>query len=570
MKSLLDSLKPWLEKWKGMPMGQRFGLITAVALLVGGGLYAWAQATAPNYQVLFGNLEAEGASAIIEKLKGNKIPYKLERAGTEIWVPEQYVYETRLQLAGEGLPGNGGEGFELFDQQKFGESEFSEQVKYHRALEGELTRTITHLHGVESARVHLVLPARSVFVQQDSNASASVALKLKPGAKLSREQTKGIVRLVASSVRGLSPEAVVIVDNTGRRLSDNGEDEGEIASNALEFQRNYERNQALSLQQILDTTLGPGHAVVRVAAEVSFAREEVTEERVDPNAVASRSFQITEERDSNSTATAGGVPGAVGTLEGADDKLTNTSADGVSRRSETRNYEISKTVRHTAEPVGRVQRLSVAVVVDGTWKGKGDKRAFVVRTPAELNTIKNFVATAAGVKDERGDRVTVECVPFADSATEVVAEAAPVSGLDALLKKNLPLVAGGGGALLLLIIGGTVFLLRRKAKKEKGGIDLKLGAEPPPSLLGGGAVEITADPPNPTLAAIGAGAGSAAALPAPAEVPATPEAAQAQADAQAEAERIRAATAEIAAGDPYLAARIVRTWLSEGNNEEAA
>jgi flagellar M-ring protein FliF len=566
MKPLLDFLKPWLEKWKGMPMVQRFGLIVAVALLVGGGIFAWAQATAPNFQVLFGNLEAEGASAIIEKLKASKVPYKLERGGTEIWVPEQYVYETRLSLAGEGLPGNGGEGFELFDQQKFGESEFSEQVKYHRALEGELTRTITHLAGVESARVHLVLPARSVFVQQDSNASASVALKLKPGAKLTREQTKGIVHLVASSVRGLNPDAVTIVDNTGRRLS-GGEDESEIASNSMEFQRNYERNQERSLQQILDATLGPGRAMVRVAAEVSFAREEVTEERIDPNSVASRSFQITEERDSNSSGTAGGVPGAVGTLEGADDKLTSTSTDGVSRRSETRNFEISKTVRHTAEPVGRVQRLSVAVVVDGTYKGKGEKREFVIRSPAELAVIKNVVATAAGTKDERGDRVTVECVPFAESATEVVAEVAP-TGLDALVKKNLPLVAGGGGVLLLLIVGGAVFLVMRKKKGQAGKIELKLAAEPPPSLLGGG-VAVT-DASAPTLAAIGAGQ-AAAALPAPKEAtPATPEAAAAQADAKAEAERIRAATAEIASADPYLAARIVRTWLSEANNEEAA
>ncbi|MET0287963.1 MAG: flagellar basal-body MS-ring/collar protein FliF, partial [Polyangiales bacterium] len=392
-------------------------------------------------------------------------------------------------------------------------------------------------------------------------------LKLKPGAKLTREQTKGIVHLVASSVRGLNPDAVTIVDNTGRRLS-GGEDESEIASNSMEFQRNYERNQERSLQSILDATLGPGRAMVRVAAEVSFAREEVTEERVDPNSVASRSFQITEERDTNSSATAGGVPGAVGTLEGADDKLTSTSADGVSRRSETRNFEISKTVRHTAEPVGRVQRLSVAVVVDGTYKGKGEKREFVVRSPAELAVIKNVVATAAGTKDERGDRVTVECVPFAETATEVVAEVAP-TGVDALVKKNLPLVAGGGGALLLLIVGGAVFLVMRKKKGPPSKIELKLAAEPPPSLLGGG-VAVT-DAGAPTLAAIGAGQAAAAALPAPKEAaPATPEAAAAQADAKAEAERIRAATAEIASADPYLAARIVRTWLSEANNEEAA
>ncbi|MDB4989878.1 MAG: fliF, partial [Myxococcaceae bacterium] len=437
----------------------------------------------------------------------------------------------------------GGQGFELFDQQKFGESEFSEQVKYHRALEGELTRTITALAGVENARVHLVLPSRSVFVNSENTASASVALKMKPGAKLSREQTKGLVHLIASSVRGLSPEAVTIIDNSGRRLS-GGEDESETASNSLEFQRSYERAQERSLQQILDATVGPGRAMVRVAAEVSFAHEEMTEERVDPNMVAARSFQITEERNSASTSTSGGVPGAVGTLEGADTKLSGTTDNGITRRSETRNFEISKTVRRAVEPVGRVMRLSVAVVVDGTYKGKGDKRTFVTRPAAELATIKNVVATAAGTKEERGDKITVECVPFAEQAPEIVAELP--TGFDAVVKKNLPLVAGGVGALLLVAVGGTIFFMTRKKKREPL-IDLKLSAETPPQLKVETAHAISPESIPPTVA----------------EAPALSP------DAQAEAERIRAMTAEIASGDPYLAARVVRGWLSESNEEAA-
>src|SRR6195952_4245758 len=418
MKPLLDALRPLIERWKTMALPRRMALIVAAALLVVGAVWGWAAANTPNYGVLFANLEAGDAAAIVEKLKGQKIPFKLERAGTEIWVPEQNVYETRLQLAGAGLPNGGGQGFELFDQQKFGESEFSEQVKYHRALEGELTRTITALAGVENARVHLVLPSRSVFVNAENSASASVALRLKPGARLSKDQVKGLVHLIASSVRGLSPESVTIIDGSGRRLS-GGEDETEQASTSMEFQRSYERAQEHSLQQILDTTVGPGRAMVRVAAEVNFAHEEMTEERVDPNMVAARSFQITEERDTNSASTAGGVPGAVGTLEGADTNLSGNTANGVTRRSETRNFEISKTVRRNVEPVGRVVRLSVAVVVDGTWKGRGDKPTFVPRAAAELATIKNVVATAAGTKDDRGDRITVGRGPFAEQPIEV-------------------------------------------------------------------------------------------------------------------------------------------------------
>ncbi len=549
MKPLLDALAPWLERWKALPLGRRMALVATVALLAVGGVWAWAAATAPSYAVLFSNLEADDASAIVERLKGQKVPFKLERGGSEILVPEQHVYETRLSLAGEGLPNGGGAGFELFDQQRFGESEFSEQVKYHRALEGELTRTISHLAGVESSRVHLVLPSRSVFVNNENAARASVALRLKPGAKLSREQTKGLVHLVASSVRGLAPEDVTIVDGSGRRLS-GGEDESEQASNSLEYQRNYERAQERSLQQILDATLGPGRAMVRVAADMSFAREELTEERVDPNAVAARSFQITEERDLNASTASGGVPGAVGTLEGADANLGGTSDKGLVRRSETRNFEISKTVRRAVEPVGRVSHLSVAVVVDGTWKGKADKRTFVARTAAELATIKNVVATAAGVQDVRGDRVTVECVPFADQPV-LPAEVQP-SGLEVIVRKNWPYAAAGAGVLVLLVVGGAMVAVMRGKKKLpfERRVDLKLPAEPPPQLK----IEAGASEPR-------------AALPAPAETAAP---APTSPDVQAEAERIRALTAEIAAADPYLAARVVRGWLSEANSEEAA
>lgn len=564
MKPLLDALRPWLERWKTLPMPRRMAIIVAVTLLVAGGVWGWASATAPKYAVLFSSLEAEDASAILERLKGQKVPFKLERAGSEIWVPEQSVHELRLQLAGAGLPNGGGQGFELFDQQRFGESEFSEQVKYHRALEGELTRTITHVAGVESARVHLVLPSRSVFVNDENLATASVALRLKPGARLSKEQTRGLVHLVASSVRGLAPENVTIIDGSGKRLS-GGEDESEQASNSMELQRNYERTQERSLQQILDATLGPGKAMVRVAAEMTFAREEMTEERVDPNSVASRSFQISEEREGTSTSTAGGVPGAVGTLQGADQGLAGTDKNGIVRRSETRNFEISKTVRRAVEPVGRVRGLSVAVVVDGTWNGKGDKRTFVPRTPLELATIKNVVATAAGTKEDRGDRVTVECVPFADVAAAMAEPEAKPEAFEVMLRKYWPHAVVGASALLLLAVMYTVISVARR-KRAEAKLDLKLPAEAPADLkveVAGAAGVLGAGVQG--TAAIGAGDGTAAAAALPA-----PNEAELAAAAEEEAERIRALTAEIAASDPYLAARVVRGWLSENSNSEEA
>lgn len=544
MKPLLDFLRPWIDRWKGMSLGRRFGLMAALALLIGGAVWAWAAATATQYAVLFSNLESSDAAAIVERLKGSKTLYKLDNGGTEIWVPEPAVHELRLQLAGEGLPSGGGAGFELFDQQKFGESEFSEQVKYHRALEGELSRTISHLTGVESARVHLVLPSRSVFVNAENTASASIALRMKPGAKLSSDQIKGLVHLVASSVRGLSPEAVTLIDGSGRRLS-GGEDESEQATNSMEFQRSYERAQERSLQQILDTTVGPGRAMVRVAAEVNFAREETTEERVDPQLVAARSFQITEEREQNVAANAGGVPGAVGTLEGADTNLSANTTAGLVRRSETRNFEISKTTRRAVEPVGRVSRLSVAVVVDGTYKGKGEKRTFVARSPSELTVIKNVVAAAAGIKDERGDRVTVECVPFAEQPVDLIEP--PVQGIEAIVRKSWPYAVIGASTLLVLAVVVAFVSSRKRKKEEQKRLELKLAAEVPPELK-------QIEGPTPSMAQLNAPA-------------ITPESAPQTADAQAEAEKIRALTAEIASNDPYLAARVVRGWLSEGGSK---
>ncbi|MET0339904.1 MAG: flagellar basal-body MS-ring/collar protein FliF [Polyangiales bacterium] len=561
MKPLLDFLRPYLDRWKAMPMGRRVGMITAIALMIALGVWGYAAANRTEYAVLFSSLEASDAAAIVESLKASKTPYKLEENGTQISVPEPSVHELRLSLASQGLPDGGGAGFELFDEQRFGESEFSEQVKYHRALEGELARTITHVNGVESARVHLVLPSRSVFLNNENSASASVALRMKPGAKLSPDQIKGLVHLVAASVRGLSPEAVTLVDGSGRRLS-SGQDESEQAGNSLEFQRNYERASERSLQQILDATLGPGRAMVRVAAEVNFAREEMTEERVDPDLVSARSFQITEERDLNTVATAAGVPGAVGTLEGAE-QATGPSTAGVLKRSETRNFEISKTVKRTAEPVGRVARLSIAVVVDGTYTGKGDKRVFAARSPAELAVIKSVVATAAGTKDERGDKVTVECVPFAEQPVEVALP--EPTGVDAMLRKNWPYAAAGAGLLLVLLVGGAV-MLGRKGKKGAAAVpaleagrrplEVRLGAERPAGEIGAGAPGAAGPELTPAAAQL--------------KSPHITEDGALPADAQAEAERIRALTAEIASNDPYLAARVVRGWLAEGASDEEA
>jgi flagellar M-ring protein FliF len=409
MADALERMKSLRARWDTLSLWSRFtivGLLLAAACAWGWSAFSSAH---PARSVLFSNLAEDDAARIVERLRAANVPYEIGGSGTTILVPEAQVHETRLMLASEGLPNGGGVGFEVFDAQRFGESEFAEQVKYHRALEGELARTISHLSGVKRARVHLVLPTRSLFADNTQGASASVVVHLVSGWKMREEQVKGIVHLVASSVRGLDPDHVTLVDGDGRSLERPAQDEGELANNADSYRREIERGKERAAQQMLDTSLGNGKSMVRVAAAVSFTREEVTEERYDPTTIAQRSFQIVEEREGGGNKTVGGLPGTPSNLPGGEASQTGPGGgSAITRRSETRNYEVSKVLRRAVEPVGRVTGLQVAVVADGRYKGTGEKRKFEALGSDELARIQKLVAGAVGIDEKRGDRVVVE------------------------------------------------------------------------------------------------------------------------------------------------------------------
>ena len=532
MAELRQRLSALTEKWKGLAPRLRLLLIFGALLVVGAAVFGATRSREPEMAVLFSRLSADDAARVLERLKQMNLPFRLDAEGTAILVPEDKVHETRLTLAGEGLPSGGGVGFEIFDEQKFGESEFAEQIKYHRALEGELSRTISHLAGVEKARVHLVLPNRSLFVSDEPEARASVALHLKPGWKLSEERVEGIVHLVSSSVRSLRPEQITVVDGEGRSLSGKEKRRDEAASDVLAYRREIERSKERSLQQFLDDALGPQHALVRVAADVSMASEERTEEVFNPETVATRSFEIVEERGDNANAAPQGIPGAASNLPGGEAPSSAGSSDkSLTRRSETRNFEVSKTVKRAVEPVGRLERLQVAVVVDGHWKGKGDKRRFEARSAQEMARIKALVESAAGVRAERGDRVTVECVAFA-RVTPPVSPMSRDEMLVSLLKRYWQVAAGVAGALLLLLLL-MVWRWRRSRKRRAEEKRLLLRAEGPvPSLSGAEAMGLPATPIT-------------AALP-------------------VEPEKVHKLAADLAAEDPARTARVVRGWLAEG------
>lgn len=390
-----------------------------ISALVGGVILAlWAKE--PVYEVLYSNLDPADAGAVVEKLKAMKVPYKVNDGGRTVYVPKDKVYELRLQMASQGLPSGGTVGFEVFDKTKLGITEFAQQVNYQRALQGELARTITSMSQVESARVHIVLPKKSVFLEREEPASASVVLKLRSASGLSEERVQAIVHLVASSVPGLKPENVTVVDTQGRVLAGAGKEEqkGFLSGEQLEYQQKVERNLEEKIKAILAQVVGSDKAIVKVSAELDFSKAEKMEELYDPEKVAIRSeqskqvYQGPRARDAQ-------TPIAVTPVEPREASKTEAESQDKSR---TVNYEVSKTVRKVSEASGVIKRISVAVVVDGTYKvtktKKGETTEYVPRQEKELESIKELVKGAINFSQERGDLVEVVNLPFQGRTVE--------------------------------------------------------------------------------------------------------------------------------------------------------
>jgi flagellar M-ring protein FliF len=547
-------IAPLKDRWAKLTLIARVGIMAGAVLALGAIALGVTVDRQPTKGVLFSNLGEDDAARIVLRLKAANIPYEIGPDGTSILVPQTQVHETRLMLASEGLPSGGGVGFEVFDQQRFGESEFSEQVKYHRALEGELARTISHLAGVKRARVHLVLPQRTLFAASEQDASASVVVHLIPGWKMRDEQVKGIVHLVASSVRGLDVERVTLVDGEGRSLGGGQRNDGELASDADAYRRDIEKGKERAAQQMLDTTLGQSKSMVRVAAAVSFTREESTEESYDKDAVAPRSFQIVEEREGGDGKLVGGIPGAPSNLPGGSQPTTGPGGGAIlTRRSETRNFEVSKVTRRAIEPVGRVTGLQVAVVVDGRYTGTGEKRRFEALRKDELDRISHLVASAIGIDEKRGDRVVVECVPFAPQP--------PVTDDRSMVEKVLGPYTNYGMMALVGLLVLIIFMVGRKALRGSGA---------PPRQIAAGAAVLGS---SPLLTGLGAQPGAAGsgepadrALGAPNPIPpllGPEQAAAAQASREDAVEQVRQLTSQLASNEPEAAARVLRGWLAE-------
>ncbi len=406
-----------------MPMGRRLAFMAAAALLVGGfaALLLWVNQ--PEYKVLFSGLSQRDASQVVSKLKDLKVPYTLEGDGGTVLVAQENLYEARLALAGEGLPRGQGIGFEVFNKVEMGTTDFVQKINYQRALQGELARTIASFAEVEEARVHIVMPRDSLFVEEEKKPSAGVVLALAAGRSLGPGQIAGIVHLVASSVPDLTDDRVTVVDTRGnllyRKQVDTADFAAGLTASQLDYQRNYEKTLRSKVQSMLEEVLGPGRAVVRVAADIDFTRTTTTQDLFDPDQVAVRSETRNSDNNKNSGAQPQGSPDQRYTLA-QQNATPNQGQQGSesSRDGETTNFEISRTQKQINQAIGGLKRLTVAVVVDGPYKeeqGEGGQvtRSFTPRAPEEMRQLGEIVRRAVGYSEGRGDEVTLANVPFA-------------------------------------------------------------------------------------------------------------------------------------------------------------
>ena len=418
IRQILTQLQNLFRK---ISVGKRIAIIILAAGSILGFVFLSNWATRPEFHPLYSNLDSHDAGIILNRLKEQKIPYRISANGSTILIPQEHIYETRMNLASEGLPVGGSIGFEVFDNAKFGMSEFAQNVNYQRALQGELARTINGFAEIDSSRVHIVMPENSLFVKDDQSASASVVLKLRHGQWLAQEQVQGIVHLVSSSISRLDPENVTVVDSSGRLLAGR-QDDSDLAtpsSDQLDYQAKVERKLENRVLTMLEKALGANKAIVRVSCALDFKRHELTEERFFPENQVVRSEQMFNETAKKADLIPQGIPGIQSNVPENPPDVNKVDDENTTFKKQDRtvNYEIGKLTSHTLEPIGAMQRLSVAVLVDGSYQATPQQGgeatwAYVPRSSDELVKIENLVKSAVNFDAQRGDKVEVVNIPF--------------------------------------------------------------------------------------------------------------------------------------------------------------
>ena len=410
---------------KNIPPARIISLVLTMGLVVGGFIALLYWTNQPDYQVLFTNLEPGDAARITEKLKELKTPYQLKGGGTAIMVPDDTVYQLRLDLASEGIPRGRNIGFEIFDKQSFGTTEFVQKLRYQQALQGELARTIMQFDVVDGARVHIVTVGDALFARPEKAATASVVLRLQSGRSLDQRQLAGIINLVASSIEGLKPENITVVDVAGGLLSKGHDADGvrTLSSGQFDYQRKLESTLEKRIQNLLEPVVGMKKVVASVSAEVDFRPVNISEEKYDPDSVVVRSEQRQNESSTDGTSISSGSPDMkfqVTESQGGNNSLSKNFR----KENTTINYEINKVNRQIIGSVGDIKRLSAAVIIDGPYVSEKDSDGnpvakFTPRSRKEMKNFEDIVKKAIGFTVARGDQVRVTNTPFTIQMAEI-------------------------------------------------------------------------------------------------------------------------------------------------------
>jgi flagellar M-ring protein FliF len=518
--------------------------------LVGFFAFLILRVTAPAMTALFTDLSVEDSSAIIKDLERQAIPFELRNEGAIIMVPKERVTRLRMKLAEGGLPKGGGVGYEIFDKSDaLGATSFVQNINQLRALEGELARTIKSLDRVQAARVHLVLPERPLFSRDKAEPSASIVLKVR-GA-LEQQQVRAVRHLVAAAVNGLKPERVSVVDEAGRLLANASSGENATGIGADERQAAYERRMREQIELIVSSIVGPGRARVLLAADFDYNRITQTTDKYDPEGRVLRSSQTREE----SSATSDGREGQVSVgneLPGANQRPAEAAAaarDQNKKSEEIVNYEISRTTKTELVEGGRINRISVAVLVDGNY-GKNDKgeATYQERQKEELDRIAALVRSAIGFDQKRGDQVEVVNLRFADTPTTAIVEPAGWLSFLQFTKDDMM----RGIELLVMLLLGIIVLLFVVRPLVRRALTPELPALPT-------SVTVTGPLPAEVKAAIAASEHT--------EIKAAPSATAkmidiAQVQGQVHAQSVQK-VGELADKNPHETVAIIRQWLHE-------
>lgn len=430
--------------------------VTAVAIIAGvAGLFIWAGDR--TYSPLMTNLSPEDSANILRVLREKNVPFKVDSTGKNISVSPESIDQLRMELAIMGMPQSSVVGYEVFDKSSLGQTTFVQKVNQKRALEGELMRTINSIHGVRRSRVHLAIPQKSTFVEDQKKASASVVLDLEPGAVLNEKQVYGIGNLVARAVEGLDQNEVAIVDSLGKTLSkNNGDALSGLSASQMEFRQSVEHEMERRVEEMMSRVVGDGHVVARVTADLDFSSVTERQTTYDQDGSAVRSQQTNKQSMEGFRPTASGVVGAQSNLPLAGQQPSSVRTTDTKLDGGITNYAVPETVKTTTRNPGAIKRLSVAVVVDGKLIKTKDKDGVIQSkteawAPEKLKEFESVIASAVGLDKKRGDSLEVKTMEFSQ-ADFSEAEALLADHERKAYYKSMLLYAGMGLVIVLFFL----------------------------------------------------------------------------------------------------------------------